>query len=151
MTDQTVYLDSSAIVKRYLNEEGTDIVDSLFKEAENKSTVLCFSIWNIGEVIGVLDKNDRRRKIKFPKSVDNFVNELGRLDKSGSIKTVEITLPLIFDASRILLKYKLYMADALQIVSCKEANCSDFYTADKRVHEAAVSEGLNSIYMLKSS
>lgn len=150
MPGQIVYLDSSAIIKRYLSEEGTEAADSLFKEAENKNVVLCFSIWNIGEVIGALDKNNRRSKNKLSESISDFVNELERLNRAGSIETVNITLPIIFKAARVLLRYKLYIADALQIVSCKEANCSRFFTADRRVHEAAIEEGLNSSLMLRS-
>ncbi|MDE1860526.1 MAG: type II toxin-antitoxin system VapC family toxin [Candidatus Micrarchaeota archaeon] len=148
MTVRTAYLDSSAIIKRYLKEDGTEIVDDLFKQAEAKGAKLCFSIWNIGEVVGVLDRNNRRRR-KVSESMSDFVNELGRLNKNGSIETIGITLPLIFSASYILVKHKLYIADALQIASCSEAKCDKFFTADRRVHEAAVKEGLDSSLIIK--
>ncbi len=95
-------------------------------------------------------KSNRRNKNKKSESVSNFINELGRLNRYGSIKTIGITLPLVFDAVYVLLKYKLYVADALQIVSCRQAKCERFFTADRRVHEAALSEGINSNFMLKS-
>jgi len=33
MTARSVYLDSSAILKRYLNEEGSDVVKKAFRDA----------------------------------------------------------------------------------------------------------------------
>ena len=49
-----VYLDSSAIVKRYIKEAGTEIMDLAFGYAEDGHIKLFFSIWNIGEVLGIL-------------------------------------------------------------------------------------------------
>jgi len=49
-----LYLDSSAIVKRYVLEEGTKKVQETYLEALNGAASLYFSIWNIGEVLGAL-------------------------------------------------------------------------------------------------
>ncbi len=148
MKEQIVYLDSSAIVKRYLNEVGTDIVDQLFKRAEIRENILYFSIWNVGEVIGVFDRYNRVKKGKaLIGLIDDFVNELSRLSNIGSVETVGITLPIIFESVNIVVKYKIYIADALQIVSCKNAACDEFITADKNLYNVALKEGLKSILL----
>ncbi len=141
MNGQTVYLDSSAIAKRYLVEEGTDTIDSIFKQAEMKRVTLCFSIWNIGEVLVAFDKQHKRNRLTpIDKVVSNFVNEMARLTNIGSVKIVGITFPVFFDSLDLILKYELYLADALQIVSCKNSNCDVFYTADKKLYQAAMKE-----------
>ncbi len=60
MSVRSIYLDTSAIVKRYVVEEHTDRVDELYSDAHAGRTKLAFSIWNIGEVAVVLDKYERR-------------------------------------------------------------------------------------------
>ncbi|MEM3547313.1 MAG: type II toxin-antitoxin system VapC family toxin [Candidatus Bathyarchaeia archaeon] len=56
MNGQTAYLDSSAIVKRYIEEAGTDKVRELYVKTYTGDVKLAFSTWNIGEVLGVLDR-----------------------------------------------------------------------------------------------
>lgn len=56
-----VYLDSSAIVKRYVLEEGSDKVKEVYLEAFNGAASLHFSLWNVGEVLGALDTYYRRK------------------------------------------------------------------------------------------
>jgi uncharacterized protein len=146
MEGKNVYLDSSAIVKRYLIEEGTEIVDRIFREAEIKDAVLHFSIWNVGEVVGALDKESRKGRSGSDR-ISYFLKELRRLINNNSIRTVEITLPIILDAASVVLRYKLYVADAIQIVSAKQAGCDKFFTGDKRLHKAAVKEGIDSTYL----
>lgn len=51
MTETTVYLDSSALAKRYKNEAGSEAVDALYRRAEALDLRLAFSLWNIGEVL----------------------------------------------------------------------------------------------------
>jgi predicted nucleic acid-binding protein len=59
----SIYLDSSTISKRYIIEKGTNTVDLLFDECEIENTNIYFSIWNIGEVLGVFDKYHNRNLI----------------------------------------------------------------------------------------
>jgi predicted nucleic acid-binding protein len=51
-----VYLDTSAIVKRYIQEPGSDVVAQLYSKAWLGDLKIAYSVWNIGEVLGVLDK-----------------------------------------------------------------------------------------------
>lgn len=55
-----IYLDSSAILKRYLRERGTEKVKKVYLEALNGEATLHLSTWNIGEIIGALGKYHRR-------------------------------------------------------------------------------------------
>lgn len=57
-----VYLDTSALAKRYVREIGTDIVDLVFEQASPEHP-LVFSFWNIGESLGVYDQYLKRKEI----------------------------------------------------------------------------------------
>jgi predicted nucleic acid-binding protein len=144
MEGNRIYLDSSAIVKRYLNEAGTSSADEVFKNASARNTTVCFSTWNIGEVIGVFDKYERRGLIKRGPTVDRFMNELVRLTNTGSLETCDVSLSMILDAIGYVIRYHLYLAGAIQIASCKELKCGTFLTADRELHRVAGRESINS-------
>ena len=55
-----LYLDTSAILKRYIAEPGTETTDIIFDKAEAGEIKITISLWNIGEALGVLD--EKRRK-----------------------------------------------------------------------------------------
>jgi predicted nucleic acid-binding protein len=55
MREQPVYLDSSGIVKRYVSEKGSDLIDGVYRRSESGELRLVYSLWNIGELIEVFD------------------------------------------------------------------------------------------------
>ena len=59
MSVESIYLDTSALIKRYILEEYSEHVDRLYREAHAGRVRIGFSIWNIGEVAVVLDKYER--------------------------------------------------------------------------------------------
>ena len=76
--NQTIYLDSSAIVKRYVTEEETNRIDKIYEKAHTGKIRLSFSVWNIGETAVVLDKYHSRgllgnEKGAFPKFIGKRV------------------------------------------------------------------------------
>lgn len=147
MQEQKVYLDSSALVKRYVNEDGTDIVDSIFKDANLRNTVICASLWNIGEVIGVFDRYDRQKIVKRTEVLDKFLNEIKRLSSDGLFEVVDINSALIEEAAAYVIRYHIYIADALQIASCKSKNCNKFFTSDRNLNDAAKKERIESVLL----
>ena len=145
-----VYLDSSAIVKRYVLEPGSEIVSGVYDKALSGGLALTFSVWNIGEVLGVLDKYYRRGwldKQDYTKARYQFIGETIRLLKLRLLKIIPIKTRLLIRAWPLIEKYHIYIADALQVISAKHVGAQKLYTGDKQVHEIAVKEGINSIYL----
>ncbi|MCU7786824.1 type II toxin-antitoxin system VapC family toxin [Pyrobaculum sp. 3827-6] len=54
------YLDTSAIVKRYVFEKHSDYVVELYDSSLDGEVELSFSLWNVGEILGVFDRYLRR-------------------------------------------------------------------------------------------
>ncbi|MBO3804166.1 MAG: hypothetical protein JTT11_09940 [Candidatus Brockarchaeota archaeon] len=50
-------------MKRYVEEKASEVVDEVYEMAEAGKLKIAFSIWNVGEVIGVLDRHVSRRLI----------------------------------------------------------------------------------------
>ncbi|MDV3103620.1 type II toxin-antitoxin system VapC family toxin [Thermococcus waiotapuensis] len=150
MIGRSVYLDTSAILKRYLDEEGSEVVKRLFMDAYRGEVKLTFSIWNIGEVIDVLDIRLRRGQLskeEFDFLKKGFLAEIKRLTRLGVLEVVPVHSLILADAWKLIEKYHLCQADTLQIVSAKYAEAGSFYTADGRLHWMAIEEGLNSILL----
>lgn len=127
-----VYLDSSAIAKRYIKEAGR--------------IKLFFSVWNIGEVLGIFDRYKRRKLInesEFKDVVGKFTKEFTKLTKLRYLDVVPLHTNVITDAIEIILEYHVYEADAIQIVSSRHSNCEIFLTGDWKLVEVARSIGIN--------
>ncbi len=58
-----VYLDSSAFVKEFSEEIGSEIAHKLFTACENGKIELATSQWTIGESIAAIDRKFRRHEI----------------------------------------------------------------------------------------
>ncbi len=136
----SVYLDSSALIKRYFAEQNSDKVDEVFHGAWQGKTNISFSTYNIGELVGVVDrlKNSRRIDEKIMKDVlDKSFNEMLQLLRLRTLTLVPINTEVIIKSVPIIMEYHVYVADALQVVSCISVKCEKFYTADKKLGEVA--------------
>jgi uncharacterized protein len=59
-SEEIYYMDTSALVKRYIDEHGSEIVDNIYKDAYQGIKRLSFSYWNIAEAVIVFDKYAKR-------------------------------------------------------------------------------------------
>ena len=150
MKGQIVYLDSSAIVKRYMKEPGSDLVRSFYLKAYSGDIKLSYSLWNIGEVLGVIDKArhmDRLDENTFKIVKERFLLETRRTTKLGLAVIVPVKTRILMDAWKLIENHHIYEADALQIATAKRLNAKNFLTADSKLHEIAEKENLHSIYL----
>ena len=145
-----VYLDSSAIVKRYVLETGSDVVGDFYERVLNGELNVAFSAWNIGEVLGVLYKYFRRGwlgKEDYEMARLQFIGEILKLIRLKLVKIIPVRTELLISTWNLVEKYHIYQADALQVVSAKYIGATNFLTGDKLLFEVAVKEGLNSTYL----
>lgn len=145
-----VYLDSSAIVKRYVLETGSDVVGDFYERVLNGELNVAFSAWNIGEVLGVLYKYFRRGwlgKEDYEMARLQFIGEILKLIRLKLVKIIPVRTELLISTWNLVEKYHIYQADALQVVSAKYIGATTFLTGDKLLFEVAVKEGLNSTYL----
>jgi len=133
------YLDTSAIVKRYVTEQGSETIDYLYAKAEIGQLTIAFSLWNIGELLGVFDVNRRRKWLtekEFRNAIAYFGEDAAKLARLKTIEIVPVTSKIMTEAWDRLLTYHIYQSDALQIVSCIESKCDVLITADQRLVKA---------------
>jgi len=143
-----VYLDSSAIVKRYITEKGSEIIDKIYDKAENSQLKIVFSIWNIGEVLSVFDRYFRRGWIsreQLDTRIFDFVYESIKFIKMGFLQIAPLTAYELVHSWLIVIKQHVYVADAIQICTCKRFNCDFLLSADQVLVKAASNCGISSL------
>jgi len=148
---KVAYLDTSAIVKRYVEEPGSEVISGVYNRVLSGELKLAFLVWNIGEVLGVLDKYFKRGWLSnqdYRRARYLFIGETLRLLKLRLLHLIPVRTRLLMQALPYIEKYHLYVADALQVVTAKHVRAQTLYTGDKHVHEVAIKEGISSAYLI---
>lgn len=140
------FLDSSVIVKCYLNETGSRWIRNLVQQP----SVRLFSV-RIAQV-EVVSAIVRRRKSNALSEEDaKLVIDQFRRDFADYFATSEVTSPLISLASVLSERHALRAYDAVQLAAAIEANEDrhfkhlpplTFLCSDRILNEAALREGL---------
>ncbi|QKR00829.1 type II toxin-antitoxin system VapC family toxin [Metallosphaera tengchongensis] len=115
----SVYLDTSAIIKRYFAEENSDKLNEIFEGAWLGKIKVSFSTYNVGEVVGVVErlKNSWRVDEKVMKDVlDKFFNKILHLLRLGTLTLVPIYTKVIFKSIPILVNTKVGKASPFRAV-----------------------------------
>ncbi len=130
------YLDSSALVKRCVQEAGTLAVDMIFDGASVDAVVIATSVWNLGEALGVLDYRRRRRLLtehEFRLAVQNLTSKVLGLMRTGAMQVYPVRTSLLTEAWAVILTQHGYQADALQIVTCNDSKSMVLITSDEQL------------------
>ena len=133
------FFDSSALVKRYVAEPGTEVVLSLVGRAE-----LCLaSRFTWLEVLSAVVRVFKEGTLSNARGVIRALDE----DFHALLGIVEITPALMAEARRLTIQHALRAADSVQLssaLSARAIHSADirFVCADQRLNEAAASEGL---------
>lgn len=142
------YLDSSALVKRYIEEPGTLAIDAVFDRAHRNGAIIATSVWNLGEVFGVLDHRRRRNLLNehdFRRALQDFAAESVGLMRSGSMQVYPLRTSLLTEAWIAILSEHLYESDALQIVTCNASKSRALLTSDERLRKASLALGIKAL------
>ena len=130
-----VFFDSSALAKRYIEEQGSDRIQAILSSA----SALAVSVICVPEIVSALCRRRRERKI----SADDYriakASVLSDIDDATIIGTSE---EVIAHAVALLEQFPLRSADALHVACASEWSTDLFVPADHRQCAAARSHGL---------
>jgi len=94
-------IDTSALVKQYRSEKGSEKVKKLFEESENERIIISIVIVEMLHIFYRLHREGKITDIELKKTIGTFFNDIDK----GRIK--------VYDVSRVhLLKSKLYVEKA---------------------------------------
>ena len=71
-----------------------------------------------------------------------MLNELKYLTRIEHFVIIPLTMKILLRSIDLILKYHIYVADAIQIASCKYVNCDVFLTSDTELRGICTYEGI---------
>jgi uncharacterized protein len=143
-----LYLDSSVIVKRYIAEKGSQSVAEIYQKSDTKEIGICFSMWNIGETIGVIDQYQRRGWItegQFTSAIGGLAGETLRLMRIEALELLPVSSSELSETWDLIRRHHIYQGDAVQVVACARSKADKLISADKMLLEVAEKEGITSV------
>ncbi|MFN3752234.1 MAG: type II toxin-antitoxin system VapC family toxin [Thiobacillus sp.] len=134
-----IYVDTSALVKRYLSEAGSDAFDAFFLA----QAPLAISRLTIVEMRCVLAR--RRRNQQISARLETQVLEAFRLDMQDGALTVspfrEDDLTLAYHLMDEIADLPLRALDAMHLAVARHHDIPEFSTADRKQADAAQALG----------
>jgi predicted nucleic acid-binding protein len=128
-------LDSSAFAKRFVNEEGSEVVETLCAQAD----VLGLSVICVPEIVSALNRRLRERVLTPPQYREARRRLLGDVRDADII---QLTSSVVGTAIRVLEASPVRAMDALHIACALEWGADVFASADTRQLAAAKRAGL---------
>jgi uncharacterized protein len=141
------FLDSSALVKRYVQEVGTPWVRGITRRSP--STVIYIARITTVEVSCAIARR-RKGKTLTPRRASSILHRF-RQHLAGRYNVAQVTTSLLDDAARLGVKHALRAYDAVQLAVALEVNRFHqaggsgpitLVSADQALNDAALAEGL---------
>ncbi len=133
-----LFLDSSAFVKLFVQEEGSEEVELFCQKAQTLG--LC--ILALPETISGLNRKVREKTLEL----DDYQLLKKWVDEAiADASIINLTPDVVSIATGLLERNRLRTLDALHIASAKRWKSEIFLSADKRQIKAAQREGMNAL------
>ena len=143
MPMENVYLDTSALIKRYIEENGTERVLELTEDSAG-AQIIILDITHL-EARSALRRRQREGDISEA-DAHGILDQI-EADVSSSFLIQPSTSAVIEDGARLIDRHALKVYDALQLAGClvtreQVPGPLTFVCADLRLCAAAIQEGL---------
>ncbi len=137
------FVDTSALVKNYLAEIGSNWMQSLIAKASGNIIVIC-ELTPI-ELFSTFERRVREKTLTVPNA--SILKTTFETDYESSYLSFELEKPVLITARDLVSKYPLRPPDAIQLACALEAAQTlnvpiTFLCADNNLLSAASAEGL---------
>lgn len=134
------FFDASTFAKRYVEENGSQLVDDICQEASELSlSVLC-----VPEIISALNRRIREKRLSRQ---DYIAVKQSLSDDVRDAVIINLTPEVIATSASLLEASPLRAMDALHIACALESGADLFVSSDKRQITAARKAGLETKYV----
>ena len=131
-----VFLDSSALAKRYVQEPGSDRVEEILSSASS----LGIAVSGVAEVVSALCRRRREKKLS-PQQYSKAKQAL--FEDIADASLVNLTDQVVARAVSLLERWPLRASEALHVAAAAEWAAELFVSADERQCAAARGHGLH--------
>ena len=128
-----IFADTSALVKRYIEEIGSDKVDEIFSHAD-------------GLIVSAITKAELNsafaRRLK-DKSIDKKSYEMALNEFNNDFEYIDVILynsKTETETIKSIKKYAMKTLDAIQLASARLSLADVFITSDKKLYDIAMQE-----------
>ena len=141
------FLDTSALVKRYIAETGSNWIQSITENATNSKLAIAQITWV--EVLSAMSRRQREGSLS-ESDFDSICRDF-REDFDLEYRVIEVDQALFERAGQLVIRYPLRAYDAVQLASalrCRSGLTQTpgtqlvFVSADNRLLNIALAEGL---------
>jgi uncharacterized protein len=128
-----LFADTSALVKRYIEESGSDRVDELFFYADG---IIISPVTRI-------ELNSAFSRRLLDKSIDKKSSDMALSEFNKELeffKVIAFNNHVEDEAVTLIKKHGMKTLDAIQLSSVKLSDADSFITSDKRLYDIAIKE-----------
>ena len=144
-----IYLDTSAFLKEFSEEIGSEIIHKIFKKCQNGQVTIITSRWTRNESAAALDRKHIRSDITNSERDRIIFIILKRIEELGQrIVEIRLTNEVLGGSSGIITDKHLSADDALHLFSVNVGKCDAFVLADNRFADRAKNGGDFEIFNL---
>jgi predicted nucleic acid-binding protein len=143
-----VYFDASALVKRYSAEDGTELVNELFRQLPTKQ--MTCALIGILEIISVLVRKQNDGRLSSTLFAQMMVELNEEIIVSEAFSVASVNDELLLSALSLIAQHSINATDAIILRSClnlqqvlqNQGHRLILWSCDKRLLRAAQHEGV---------
>jgi predicted nucleic acid-binding protein len=148
-----VYFDTSAVIKEFVLEVGSDLVDDVSNAAKAGNLQIITSIWSINEAVAVIDRLARKpkeplSKVEQQQIIATIVERVKRTNEHAAFRIAPIDHAIVVNSRLIIDEFHISTDDALQVYTGWIYDCGHFLIHDNKIAhrlKAAPIEGMKII------
>lgn len=141
---KTIYFDSSAYVKLFTQEPGSDIADLLFGLAYDKRVQIYMSYWAINETCAAIDRKHMRTELSNEEydiiSATIHKNLISYAEQDSNVGLIPLENVILKNSIDVINNYHVSADDALHLYSAFLMKCDYFLCHDLKLVNRTKSE-----------
>jgi predicted nucleic acid-binding protein len=133
-----LYFDTSAVIKEFVSEIGSDVVDKVTTSAREGKLQIITSVWAINEAIAVIDRLTRRPKdpltsMEQQKIIATFVERIRESSEHSAYRFAPIEHVLVANSRALIDGVHISADDALHLYTGFIHDCDYFLLHDSKI------------------
>lgn len=140
---ERLYFDTSALIKEFISELGSDLIDKVVAAAREQRIQIVSSIWSINETLSVIDrlsrqKDERTKKAKLTKAeiqgiIATIAERINSSNQQADFFFTPIDHAIVVNSRELIDTCHISPVDALHVYTGWVYDCAYFLVHDKKL------------------
>ena len=144
-----VYFDTSAVIKEFVPETGSDLVDDTINAAKSGDIQVYTSVWSVNEAVAVVDRLTRRpadplSAAEQQQIIATFTERIRDSGEHAAYRVTPIEHVMVTGSRLLIDQLHISPDDALHIYTAWIYDCDYFFIHDdkivKRLKQASIQD-----------